>query len=132
VKRFIPKKIVPLVLMLPILFSLHGCIYLVVGGIGAFGGFAVSPDTVEGVTENDSSIVWDAAIEIVTVMGSITENYEDGGVIYADINGAKVGITIIPLSDTTIKVSVKARKAYLPKIRTAQDVYVKIMSYLSE
>ena len=57
----ISKNIFVAVLLIPLLISCSGCIYLVVGGIGAVGGYIVSPDTVEGVTENDASIVWDSA-----------------------------------------------------------------------
>ena len=119
-------------LMVPLLASLSGCIYLVVGGIGAVGGYIVSPDTVEGITENDIEAVWDTAVEMVSIMGLIEEKNEVGGMLLANINGAKITVTILSLSPTTTKVTVKARKAYLPKISLAQDVFVKIMSRLNE
>jgi len=105
---------------------------LVVGGIGAVGGYIVSPDTVEGTTHNDTVTIWDAAIEVVSIMGLIEEKSEAGGVILAKISGAKVTITLTPVNQTTTKVTVKARKAYLPRISLAQDVFVKIMSRFNE
>jgi len=108
-----------------------GCIYLVVGGIGAVGGYIVSPDTVEGITENEIAYVWDTAIETVSIMGLIKEENEEGGMILASIHGANITITAISLSPTTSKVTVKARKAYLPRISLAQDVFVKIMSRMN-
>ena len=41
------KKLL-LVLFLSFTLCTSGCVYLVVGGIGALGGYVVSPDTVEG------------------------------------------------------------------------------------
>ncbi len=126
------KNLLVVVLLVPMLLSFSGCIYLVVGGIGAVGGYIVSPDTVEGTTENDVMIVWDTAIEVFSIMGLIEEENEAGGMILGKVNGAKVTATIVSLSPTTTKVTVKARKAYLPRISLAQDVFVKIMSRLEE
>ena len=112
--------------------ALSGCIYLVVGGIGAMGGYIVSPDTVEGITEHEADLVWDTAVETVSIMGLIEEQNEESGVIVASVSAAKVTVRVMTLSPTVTKVSVKARKAYLPKISIAQDVYVKIMNQVSE
>jgi len=112
-------------------FSFQGCVYLVVGGIGAVGGYIVSPDTVEGITENDALTVWETAYEIISIMGTIQEE-QDGSIILANVNGAKVTVTLVALNQSTVKVTVKARKAYLPKISVAQNVFVKIMSRLNE
>ena len=101
---------------------------MVVGGIGAVGGYIVSPDTVEGITDNDIAYVWDTAIETISVMGLINESEESSGMILASIHGAKITITIMSLSASTTKVSVKARKSFLPRISLAQDVFAKIMS----
>jgi len=112
-----------------LMFS-SGCVYLIVGGIGAVGGYVVSPDTVEGLTESDEITVWDKAVEISSIMGIVLEQNEDAGTIVAKISKARVNITIVSLNDTTVKVTVKARRAFLPKISIAQDVFVKIMSGL--
>ncbi len=113
-----------------LLFSLSGCIYLVVGGIGALGGYVVSPDTVEGISENSQDDLWDAAVEITSIMGTVDVENRDVGMIKASIQKAKITIMIIPISDKAVKISVKARKSFFPKISLAQDVFVKIMSKL--
>jgi len=123
------KSILSIFVATFLLFS-GGCVYLIVGGIGAVGGYIVSPDTVEGLTENDEITVWDTTIEIISIMGLIIEQNEDAGIIAAKISGAKVNITIAALNDSSVKLTVKARKAYLPKISLAQDIFVKIMSSL--
>ena len=119
-------------ILVSLAFSFTGCVYLIVGGIGALGGYVVSPDTVEGVTSHDSDSLWDAAFNVVSVMGTMSEQRKDGGVIIAKISGAKVIVTIIPLEKNACKLNGKARKGFLPKISVAQDVFVKIMSHLSE
>jgi len=118
--------------VIPFLVIQTGCVYVVVGSIGAVGGYIVSPDTVEGIAENNEVEVWDTALEVASSMGIITDEIEEGGVITAKIKGAKVTITITALNQSTVKVTIKARKAYLPKISIAQDVFVKIMGSLKE
>lgn len=111
---------------------LSGCVYLVIGSIGAVGGYVVSPDTVEGVTQNDFETVVDSSIEVISVMGTILEQHADSGVIISKIHGSKVTITVSSITKETTKLSVKARKAFFPRISIAQDVFVKIMSYVNE
>lgn len=128
IPRSFQRKWLAAILLGPFLSMLTGCAYVVVGSLGAVGGYVASPDSVEGITESDLTTVWDAAVDIVSIMGMIEEKHEDGGIIVAKIGGARVTITIAPLSQSAVKLNVKARKAFLPKISLAQDVFVKIMS----
>ena len=128
----VPTNLPAMIVLIPLLFCFSGCIYLVVGGIGAVGGYIVSPDTVEGLTENDAAAVWDTSVETLSVMGLVDEKNEAGGMLLAKIHGAKITVTIVSVNQTITKLTVKARKAYLPKISLAQDVFVKIMSRLNE
>jgi len=127
-KNVVLKFLLPLVMI----FS-SGCVYLVIGGLGALGGYVASPDTVEGTTSRDQTEVWDTAHEILSIMGVIDEHSEGAGSIVAIVNGSRVTVTVMPVGVNTIKMSVKARKAALfPTIGIAQDVYIKIMSTLNE
>ena len=131
------------------LISTAGCV-AVVGGVGLVGGYAVSPDTVEGVTKDDEETVWEKALEIVAIMGQIKEKYEtaqdlasdpkkqklaaqlgEGKILIAQVSGARVVVSVVTANDVT-KLRVKARKAFLPKIAVAQDVFTKIISHLTE
>ena len=113
--------------------SLSGCVYLVVGSVGALGGYVVSPDTVEGIlTGSAYEDVWDAAIETVSVMGIIKERNDAAGMIISNIQGTSVTITVLRMSDAAVKLTVKSRKAFLPKIKVSQDVYMKIEKYIYE
>jgi len=109
-----------------------GCVYWVVGSLGALGGYVISPDTVQGITNHEQSEIWDASIEILSIMGTIGENKVDGGIIMAKIQGAKVTVNILPVSSHTNRIIVKARKGIFPKIALAQEVYIKIMTHLNE
>ena len=129
---FIQQKFFRSFIIIVLIGSLSGCAYLVVGSIGALGGYVISPDTVEGVTGNDAESVWDATVDIVSVMGTIEEEYKNTGLLMARVNRAKVTIAVIALNSSTTKLTVKARKFKLPKITVAQDVFVKIMSSLNE
>jgi len=127
------RKLLNNVLLFVMTFFLNGCIYLIVGGVGAVGGYIVSPDTVEGImTGHAPEEVWTAAEEVVSIMGVIQEKSEPGGVVVAKISGTKVTITILRMSPSAVKLVVKARKAFFPSIHTAQDVYIKIDKYLGD
>ena len=128
----IVQKFFKSIILSSLVFSLTGCIYLMVGTVGVVGGYVVSPDTVEGMTEHAEQDVWDAAYEVVSVMGTITEEHQDGGMMIARINAAKVIISMVLVNQGTTKISVKARKTFFPKISVAQEVFVKIMSRLNE
>ncbi|MBF0532823.1 MAG: hypothetical protein HQL23_06990 [Candidatus Omnitrophica bacterium] len=115
-----------------LLFFACGCVYLVVGGIGAVGGYVVSPDTVEGLTQNKTTTVWENAVKVLSIMGTIVEKDQISGVVTAKLSGSKVDVRILSMGENTVKLSVKARKAFLPKIALAQDVFVKIMSQVND
>ena len=116
-----------------LLVTTSGCVYFIVGGVGAIGGYIVSPDTVEGIiSDKGYETVWDASTQVVSIMGVITERSDDAGMLLSKIQGCKVTVTVSSMSSKTIKLSVKARKAFLPRIKTAQDVYIKIVSYLED
>ncbi len=122
---------IPLILFL--LLSLPGCAFLVVGGVGALGGYAISPDTVEGILEDrDRDQIWETAVRVASIMGVIQERNETGGVVITKAQGTKVTITITQTSSSSVKIKVKARKAFLPKIRVAEDVYIKIVTHANE
>ena len=111
-------------------FSSSGCIVLFASGLGAVGGYAVSPDTVEGVVDRTYIETWDAAVEVARIMGAVESQDEELGEISALIHGARVHINIYQFSADTVQVRVKARKTFFPRISIAQEVFIKIMKYL--
>ena len=109
-------------------FSASGCVILAVGAAGVVGGYVISPDTVEGSIARSMDETWTSVKEITGIMGRIVEENNSQGVLVAEIASARVTVTLMSINATTTKISVKARKAFMPKIDLAQDVYIKIMN----
>lgn len=109
-----------------------GCVYLAVGAVGVVGGYVVSPDTVEGTTMHSTEECWDAAKQIAAIMGQIVQESPNGSQLDANINGSKVSVTLSAINVSSTKISVKARKAFMPKIDVAQDVYAKIINSMEK
>ena len=122
------QRFLAFILVIFLAFSAGGCIYLAVGAAGVVGGYVVSPDTVEGSTMHSFEEVWDAAKEITGIMGKVVEENNSQGILVAEINATRVTVTMVSVSPTTTKLSVKSRKAFMPKIDLSQDVYGKIVN----
>jgi len=109
-----------------------GCLWLVVGGAGAVGGYAISRDTFEGVSSKGQAELLSSAHKVLSIMGMITEERPKDGEIKATVYGNHVVVDVIQINLTTSKLRVKARKNLLPSIGIAQEVYTKIMNQLEE
>ena len=126
------KKILAGMILVSGILSFQGCVYLVIGSIGAVGGYVVSPDTVQGTIERDLEEVWAAAFEVTNIMGNVIKQNEKMGSLEAIVNNSRVNVNIAKFTPDTVKLSVKARKSFFPNISTAQDVYVKIINQLGK
>lgn len=126
-KRPIGKNIFILVLWISLQMSVSGCFYLVLGGAAAVGGYAISPDTLQGDTDKDFERLWSAAVDIVSIMGTINSQSHELGKISAIVNGCHVTIHVIQLTPSSVRLKVKAKKAGLPSIANAENIFVKIM-----
>ncbi len=109
-----------------------GCVYLVAGGVGALGGYAISRDTVEGEAEVDYDTIWDAATEVMGIMGDVKRKDYKLGTLDATVNGARVNVDMSQISSREVRLRVKARKNMLPSIEIAQDVFMKIKNRASQ
>ena len=109
-----------------------GCVFLVVGGVGAVGGYAISRDTFEGVSSKGQEELMAAAHKVLSIMGIITEERPKDGEIVATVNGNHVVVDVIQINLTTSKLRVKARYSIFPRIAAAQEVYTKIMNQLEQ
>jgi hypothetical protein len=122
------KGLFPLLFAFLLAVSGSGCVFLAIGAAGAVGGYAVSPDTVQGQVERSLDETWDASKEIVGIMGQIVQENQHGNQLIGMINGTQVTVTFVALNVSTTKLTVKARKSFMPKIDLAQDVYTKIVN----
>ena len=107
-----------------------GCWFLVIGGAGAVGGYAVTRDTFEGVSSKGQEELLTAAHKVLTIMGTITEENLKDGQIKARVNGNRVTVQVIQINLTTSKLRVKARNGIFPRVGVAQEIYTKIMNQL--
>ena len=127
------KTLFPLVCVLALISATSGCIPLLVGaGVGVVGGYVISPDTVEGQVTRSLQETYDAAKQITGIMGHITQENPNNSELISTISGTTVTVTFIAINVSTTKISVKARKAFMPKIDIAQDVYTKIINSMEK
>ena len=109
-----------------------GCWFLVIGGVGAVGGYAVTRDTFEGVSSKGQEELLAAAHKVLSIMGTISDERPKDGEIVATVYGNHVIVDIVQINLTTSKLRVKARKDLLPSIGVAQEIYTKIMNQLEQ
>jgi hypothetical protein len=109
-----------------------GCVFLVVGGVGAVGGYAVSRDTFEGVSSKGQEELLASAHKVMAIMGTITQDHPKDGEMEGIVYGAHVTVQVIQINLTTSKLRVKARKMIFPRVGIAQEVYTKIMNQLEQ
>lgn len=109
-----------------------GCIYVLAGGVGALGGYAISPDTVEGESESSYDTAWDSATEVLGIMGTVNSKNYKLGTIDATVDGSKVTMDVSQVSSSDVRLRIKARKNMLPNIKVAQDVFVKVKKRIKE
>ena len=109
-----------------------GCWFLVIGGAGAVGGYAVTRDTFEGVSSKGQEELLASSRKVLSIMGTITEDHAKDGQIEGTVYGAHVTVQVIQINLTTSKLRVKARKAIFPRVGIAQEVYTKIMNQLEQ
>lgn len=130
-RDFAVRKNVVLTLVALLMIVLNGCVYLVVGGVGALGGYVVSPDTVEGMLNGyEMDDVWSASSEVVRTMGVVMEESEGAGIIIADLQRTRLTLTVSRIGYDSSKLTVKARRSIFPRIKIAQDVYMKVVTRL--
>ena len=121
------KKIA--VLLLPFAFlNLLGCAPLILGtAAGALGAYVVSKDTIQGDTDKPYESLWDAALAISKIRGTIKQEDTRKGYIELEAERSRVWIRLIRLTRSTTRLKIAARRYHLPNLELAQDMYAKIM-----
>ncbi len=132
VRKFLTqKKMCWMVMLGVVVFSFSSCVYCVVGGLGALGGYVISPDMVEGtIVDRDYDEIWKTSVEVLSAMGMLEQESEGIGMLQARLEGARVQVQVIRMGKKAVTVNVKARQSIFPKVKIAQQVYVKIVSAL--
>lgn len=124
------KKIICYWMFLFALPNILGCAPLIIGtvaAVGAVGGYAVSKDTVQGETDRGYSSLWQSAVEVAKIRGTIVNDNPTTGYIELKADSSRVWIRLVRLTRATTRLRVSARKFRLPNLSLAQDIFVKIM-----
>ena len=122
------KKRLGVWLLLILCFPAAGCVPLLVGAAaGGLGAYAVSRDTIEGDTDTPYENLWDAAVELSKVRGTVKIQDYTKGTIEFEAKPSKVWIRFTRLTQATTRVRIASRKNHLPNLELAQDVFVRLM-----
>ena len=125
-----PVKFFQIIFLASFCMLSSGCFFLVIGTVGAVGGYAISRDTFEGVSSKGQEELLTAAHKVLSIMGTISDERPKDGEIVGTVYGNHVTVDVIQVNLTTSKLRVKARRDLLPSVGVAQEVYTKIMNQL--
>jgi len=122
------KKLLTMFLLIPFLVTgLSGCIPVFLMAVGGVGVYAISKDTIQGDTETPYEGLWDSALKVAKVRGTVLQQDFNRGYIEVDANPNKIWIQFVRITTSATKIRVSARKYKLPNIDLAQDVFIKII-----
>ena len=122
------RKAVFFLLVAPfMLLNISGCWFIVGGAAGAAGAYAASKDTIQGDTDKPYDSLWNAALMISKIRGTVTQEDYVKGYIELQADSNKVWIKLLRMTQATTRLKVSARKHHLPNLELAQDLYAKIM-----
>jgi len=116
------------VLFAVVCFLFSSCAPLIIGGaLGAAGGYVISKDTTQGVIERSYDSAWEGSINVLKEMGAADFEYIPGGKFRAYVKDAKVNVKVEQMSEKSIRLTVSARKGLLPRLKLAEEVFVKVV-----
>ena len=108
--------------------ALAGCVPLVVGAAaGALGAVAISKDTIQGETDKTYESLWNAALLIAKIRGTIKQEDVTRGYLELEADSSKVYINLVRMTQAATRLKVSCRKHHLPNMKLAEDIFVKIM-----
>jgi hypothetical protein len=122
------KKLLTLFILIPFLVSgLSGCVPVFLMAAGGVGVYAISKDTIQGDTDTDYETLWDSAMKVARIRGTIFQEDFNRGYIQIDAKPNKIWIQFVRVTPAATKIKVSARKYKLPNIDLAQEVFIKII-----
>ena len=122
------RKTIPLYfLLLLLLFNIVGCVFVLGGAAGALGAYGISKDTVQAETDKPYDALWNSALTVARIRGTIKQEDSQRGYIELNVESGHVWIRLIRLTQATTRIRISARRYYLPNLDLAQDMFVKII-----
>jgi hypothetical protein len=122
------KKVIALLLLIPFLtVGFCGCIPVFLMAVGGVGVYAISKDTIQGDTDTPYEALWDSALRVARIRGTVLQQDFNRGYIELDSAPNKIWIRFTRITAAATQIRVSARKYKLPNIDLAQEVFVKII-----
>lgn len=123
------RRIVAFFLVPLLCLNILGCAPLIIvsAAVGAFGGYAISKDTIQGETDKDYDSLWNTALTVSKIRGNIKFEDEIKGYIELEADSSLVRLRLVRLTRATTRLRISARKYHLPNLALAQDMFIKIM-----
>ncbi len=122
------KRLTVLLLLIPFLVAgLSGCVPVFLMAVGGVGVYATSKDTIQGDTDTPYEALWDSAVKVARIRGTILQEDFNRGYIEVDAKPNKIWIRFERVTAAATKIRVSARKYKLPNIDLAQEVFIKII-----
>jgi hypothetical protein len=122
------KKWLALFVLIPFLvMGLSGCVPVFLMAVGGVGVYAISKDTIQGDTDTSYEALWDSALRVARIRGTVIQEDFNRGYIEIDAKPNKIWIQFVRVTPAATKIRVSARKYKLPNIDLAQEVFIKII-----
>jgi hypothetical protein len=121
------KKLSIGIILFFVLVNISGCAPLLFVAAGGVGVYAISKDTVQGDSDTPYESIWDAAIKVAKIRGTIQQEDFNKGSIEVDVRPNKVWIRFERLTLATTRMRVSARRYHLPNRDLAQELFIKIL-----
>ncbi len=123
------KKIIIFCFLLPFFtMIIAGCAPLIIGAAaGGLGAYAVSKDTIQGETDKPYDKLWESALMVSKIRGTVKEENYTTGYIELAADSSCVWIRLIRLTRATTRLRISCRRYHLPNLNLAQEMFVKIM-----
>ena len=122
------KKLLALFVLIPFLVTgLSGCVPVFLMAVGGVGVYSISKDTIQGDTDTSYEELWDSALKVARIRGTVKQEDFNRGYIEIDAKPNKIWIQFVRVTVAATKIKVSARKYKLPNIDLAQEVFIKII-----
>ena len=104
-----------------------GCPLILIGA-GVAGGYAIGKDSATATLERGFDAVWSVIRQEVEKMATITtENKALGTMEARTPDDTKVWVTLERPTNTSVSLTIKARKNLMPRVKVAQDIMEKVL-----
>jgi hypothetical protein len=122
------KRILLVVTVLSFSLVNSGCVPVFFAAAGGVGVYAAGKDTIQGESDVPYETVWDSAVTVAKVRGTITKQEFDRGAIEAmEGKSTKVWICVEKVTASTSRLKVASRKYKMPNLELAQIIYTKVL-----